>query len=87
LEGGKERVKGSRKNYFLNSILHVLNTAFHAPPSIKESADDHAPDRQSSSNKKIDDIVVPQINGRENESTDNREKNIEEDSFIAVGQE
>jgi hypothetical protein len=65
----------------------ILPPAFHIPPSKKERTDNRTAYRQSHSNKKVDDIVISQINGREDQGTDNRKEDGEDNSFIAIGQE
>jgi hypothetical protein len=47
------------------------------PPSVKSGADHYASDSKSSPYEKVDDIVVPQIDRRKDESTDEREKEVE----------
>ena len=66
----------------LNSSIFGLKV----PPSVEERAKDHTEDGQCHSDQKIDHIMVSQVEGGENQSTDDGEKEIEEQLFIAMGQ-
>jgi hypothetical protein len=58
---------------FLNSSIFYSKV----PPSIKPRTDDHASYRERSADKKIDDIVVSEIDRRKDETTNKGEENIE----------
>jgi len=71
------------------SIPKSLNASIFGlkvPPSMKSRAEDHTPYGECHSDQEINHIMVPQVDGGENESTDNREKEIEKELFIAMGQ-
>jgi len=71
---------------YLLPTLHGLSTTLLFPPSIESRAEDHTPYGECHSDQEINHIMVPQVDGGKNESTDNREKEIEEEFFIAMGQ-
>ena len=59
--------------------------ALGVPRSVKSESNDQAPDGKANTGKKIDDIVVPQIDRREDQPTDDGEENIEKEFLVAVG--
>jgi len=77
-------------NFFLQvttSFNHFLPSTPHIPVLIESRTKDHATHSKCRSNEEIDHIMISQVDCRENESTDDREKEIKEELFITMSQE
>jgi hypothetical protein len=73
---------------FTLDLTLILNLCFPAavPPFINSRSHDHTGCGQRSANAKVDDIVMPEIDGREDNPGNGRNEEIEEPPLIAVGQ-
>jgi hypothetical protein len=69
----------------LTLILNLFLPAA-VPPFINSRSHDHTGCGQRSANEKVDDIVMPEIDGREDNPGNGRNEEIEEPPLIAVGQ-
>jgi hypothetical protein len=78
--------KAVEGKFFLHSTLYVPSTTFQAPPSVEKRAEDHTQDGQCHPGQQIDHIMVSQVEGGENESADDGQKEIKEELFVTMGQ-
>jgi hypothetical protein len=73
-------------NSFIPKSLNSSIFDLKGPPSMEERAKDHTQDGQCHPDQNIDHIMVSQVEGGENQSTDDGQKEIEEQLFVAMGQ-
>jgi hypothetical protein len=57
------------------------------PPFVQLATNEGTPYGQCDTDHEIDDIMVSQVDGGENEAADNGEEDIKENFLIATGQE